>query len=129
MTTATSLYPETAKDALAAWDAGDTVFTIEMGGLGPGYEQAIQLLIFELIRAQGDTPLPSSEEMKEQWSRWHDEMIHKLDEKNGFSGAQVGAAKHIAYIGMRDGWRKMLESMKSTDADRIIQVSNHWPQA
>lgn len=34
--------PETCEEALARWDAGETVFTAEMGGLGPGYEQAIQ---------------------------------------------------------------------------------------
>src|SRR5687768_3007466 len=39
--------PETVEDALRQWDAGETVFTVEMGGLGPGYEMAIQGLAFE----------------------------------------------------------------------------------
>ncbi len=36
---------ETAKDALAAWDRGEIVHSVEMGGIGPGYEQAIQILV------------------------------------------------------------------------------------
>lgn len=60
------LIPETAADALARWDEGDTVFTVEMGGFGPGYEQAIQLLVFEMIRDHiNDTRPPyDSDEIK-----------------------------------------------------------------
>ena len=29
-----------AAEQLRRWDAGDSIWTVEMGGLGPGYEQA-----------------------------------------------------------------------------------------
>ena len=48
------LVPKTASEALARWDAGGSVFTLEMGGLGPGYEQVIHIVVFELIRAFKD---------------------------------------------------------------------------
>lgn len=117
------LYPKTALDALQRWDAGDTVFTIEMGGLGPGYEQAIQLLVFELIRDLHSKPMPTT---KEDQFTWGNETVHRCDHlAGGFSGAQVGAAKQIAYRAIRDGWAKMIHGAPQ---DRHIQVSRHWPQ-
>lgn len=114
----------TAKDALAAWDANEIVSTIEMGGLGPGYEQAIQLLVFELIRDLADKPLPQTKD--EQYS-WGDPTVHRCDHlAGGFSGAQVGAAKQVAYRAIRDGWAKMLESIPQ---DRKICVSRYWPKS
>src|SRR5688572_10010547 len=50
------LYPKAACTALERWDAGQTVFTIELGGLGPGYEQCIHIAAFEAIRAFVDRP-------------------------------------------------------------------------
>ncbi len=35
-----NIYPENAKEAVEIWDKGGTLWSIEMGGLGPGYEQA-----------------------------------------------------------------------------------------
>ena len=54
--------PNTAAELVAAWDRGDLVPTIEMGGLGPGYEQAIQVLMIELLRSAGpDATVPGWE--------------------------------------------------------------------
>src|SRR5581483_2130454 len=39
----TQLYGTNAADWLARWDAGRAVWSIEMGGLGPGYEQCIHI--------------------------------------------------------------------------------------
>lgn len=116
-------HPETAADALALWDKGKTVFTIEMGGLGPGYEQCIQLLAFEMIRDNKDKPLPEPDKA----DNWGNETVYRCnDQVGGFSGAQVGCARTIAYRAIRDGWAKMLESAPH---DRHIQVSRFWPQA
>lgn len=120
-------HPQTASDALKQWDSGQTVFTIEMGGLGPGYEQAIQVLVFEMIRDNLRNPLPkqSDPEFKAFSDSFGDATVHRIDEKmGGYSGAMVGAAKQIAYRALRDGWEAML---KSAPEDRRIQVSNHIP--
>jgi hypothetical protein len=124
------LMPLTAKDALARWDSGQTVFTIELGGLGPGYEQCIHILVFELIRDFDLETLPQFKDPKnptvaEQalWNSWGDATVSRCD--LGFSGAQVGVAKSFAYQAIRDGWRRTVESVRK---DRHIQVSRHFPQ-
>lgn len=53
---------ETAAEALAAWDEGKIVTTVELGGLGPGYEQAIQVCAFEMIRDTLAAHLAATEE-------------------------------------------------------------------
>jgi hypothetical protein len=118
--------PENVSDALAEWDEGKTVFSVEMGGLGPGYEMAIQGLAFELIRAIRDA----------SFSEWeNDEARAKLDAEalepvvsrcdsepwGGFSGAQVGAAKNLASCVCRRGYRAALRD--EVVNDRLIQVS------
>lgn len=37
----------TNETALAAWDAGEPVWSCDMGGMGPGYEQCIQIMGFD----------------------------------------------------------------------------------
>lgn len=122
-----SFYPKDAADALAQWDAGKSVFTIEMGGLGPGYEQCIHIVVFELIRAFKDRPevIYSSDnkfvndEMDEHL--FSNPIIKKL----GLSGAQAGAGKSLAWAALKNGWRA---TIKSVENDRHIQVSKHFPR-
>lgn len=117
-------HPVTAADALKRWDNGEHVFTVEMGGLGPGYEQAIQILVFEIIRDELGKPLPT-EEKSPAWSTWGDAAVSRINSKmGGYSGAQVGAAKNVAYRALRDGWGEML---KTAPQDRLIQVSKSFP--
>ncbi len=116
-------HPQTAEDALKKWDAGENVFTIEMGGLGPGYEQAIQILAFEIIRDQNGSALPEGE----TFGNWGDSSVSRIENgksRFGFSGAQVGAAKQIAFRAIRDGWSAMLDTVPK---DRLIQVSKSFP--
>lgn len=126
------LYPKTAADALARWDSGQPIFTVEMGGLGPGYEQCIHIICFNLIRAFKDAPrelFDDSDASRKQIGKamdehlWADPEISKL----GLSGAQAGAGKALAYRAIRDGWRAMLESAKADIPDRLIQVSKGFP--
>lgn len=120
----------TAREHLRRWDAGESIWSIEMGGLGPGYEQAIQVLAIEIIRDEIDNPLPV-----DKFGEWGDNTVSRIDQRTadgryscgGFSGAQVGAAKQIAVRFIRDGPAKALKSLK--DEDRKIQVSNFWPRA
>lgn len=120
-------HPQTAADALKRWDEGQGVFTIEMGGIGPGYEQAIQILVFEIIRDNLGATLPDENDKdasKAFWDKFGDESIHRTNEKLGYSGAQVGAAKQVAYRALRQGWEAML---KTVPQDRLIQVSKNLP--
>jgi len=122
---------ETAAEQLSRWDAGHAVWSIEMGGLGPGYEQAIQVLAIEIIRDEISNPLPVDE-----FGNWGDATVSRIDTKDesgkfrcgGFSGAQVGAAKQIAYRFIKDGPAKSLASLTGENESRKIQVSNFWPR-
>jgi hypothetical protein len=116
--------PETAADALNLWDNGSPVTTVEMGGIGPGYEQCIQVLAFETIRALKGKKFPDD---KKAINDMFDAETHRIDREFnlGLSGAQTGAGKNLAYIMLRDGWRNGLNSAGS---DRWIIVSKHWPK-
>lgn len=118
--------PIDAKEAVERWDNGETIWSIEMGGLGPGYEQAIQLLFVEILRDHGQDVIPTDDEEFKKWVDSLDDTVHRLSHE-GYSGAQVGAAKQLAYKFITDGWDKIMadESIK----DRHIQISNYWPKA
>jgi hypothetical protein len=97
-----------------------------MGGLGPGYEQAIQILVFEILREHLRTKKPLPTPQSANANGWMDNVIHRINEQlGGFSGAQVGAAKNLAYHYLKDGYAKSLEKCK----DRTIQVSRFFPKA
>lgn len=137
MTTATFGKPETAREALEMWDRGDSVFTVEMGGLGPGYEQVIHIMAFEVIR-----DLLSREGLDAYWKD-ADASATDADAKRrasafadavetavmprisslGSTGAQWCAARSVAFRTMRVGWAKALDEVP----DRLIQVSRAWP--
>ena len=113
--------PQNVVEVIQQWDRGGTVWTIEMGGIGPGYEQAIQLLFIELLRDHQSKPLPTDD----LFSTWGDETVSRIDKDcGGFSGAQVGAAKQIAYRMLRDGPVKFHSSIPE---DRRIQISKFFP--
>ena len=123
-----SLIPKTAAEALEKWDKGESVFTVEMGGMGPGYEQAIHILAFEFIREFKDR----------DWSKTLDEDgLHVISEEMdafafanktcmslGPSGAQHGAAKQMAFQYMQYGYQYMVDKAPQ---DRRIQVSKNFP--
>lgn len=113
------IIPEHVRDALVRWDMGEGVMTVEMGGLGPGYEQCIQITVFELIRDNLDKKLPDT--LQDSWGQ--DSLI-RVDKQLGLSGAQAGSAQYLAYVYLRDGWRKVVEQASD---DRRIQVSKEFP--
>jgi hypothetical protein len=123
------LYALDAREQLRRWDAGDIIWTIEMGGLGPGYEQAIQILAIEIIRDEIDKPLPT-----EHLEEWGHPTVERIDYRlpdgtwscGGFSGAQVGAARNLAYRWLRDG---VAATLSTVPQDRRIQCSKTWPHA
>ena len=124
-------YGADAADWLARWDSGRGVWSIEMGGLGPGYEQAIQVTAAEVLR--------HLLEAKYDCSLWQDRDVWSKDcdaiEKYGFanerikamglSGAQWGAAVSLASKLYRDGPRGVMNH--PAIKDRHIQISSHFP--
>lgn len=120
---------ETAREALEAWDRGEVICTIEMGGLGPGYEQCIHIAAMEAIRAFVDQPglildEPDTDKMNDRLNQalWGNATVSALH----LSGAQAGAAKNLAYNALKHGWRAMLGQVKQ---DRRIMVSRTFPGA
>lgn len=125
---------KTAKEMVEQWDRGESVWTIEMGGMGPGYEQAIQVLVIELLRDHLDEVFDDATDPA-AYDRWGDETVHRVNEWPGcgFSGAQVGAAKFVAYGFLRDGPESAMakfqteQSKRAPGEDRLILVSKTWP--
>lgn len=127
------MYGADATDWLSRWDAGKSVWSIEMGGLGPGYEQCIHIVAAEILRHLLDA--------KYDHRLWEDKDVWKKDresiEKDGFanervkelgiSGAQWGAAVSLATALYAQGPRKIMNDPKVKD--RQIQVSRVFPAA
>lgn len=125
------LYGATIAEWLERWDSGKGVWSIEMGGLGPGYEQAIQVTLAEVIRhmlkedyiahAWEDNEIWKQDYEKiEQWG-FKDEKIKSM----GLSGAQWGAAVNLARHLYKDGPIKTFTDERVKD--RHIQVSKNFP--
>lgn len=115
---------KTWEEAVKDWRAGKTVWSASLGGLGPGYEQAIQVLLWEILARWTGAP-PASEDNKypEAYNKHVEQVIADLD-RFGFSGAQVGAAKATAYQFMAYGYEHMMDKLPD---DRWIQVSRNFP--
>jgi hypothetical protein len=112
----------TVEDVLAAWDAGETIWSVEMGGLGPGYEQAIQVFAVEMLREFKALDW-SGAEAPDGWREARDR-AHERVKHYGYSGAQAGAATNIAANFCKRG---PYEAVQSVEMDRRIQVSRYFP--
>jgi hypothetical protein len=131
------LYGKNSEEWLARWDAGRSVWSIEMGGLGPGYEQCIQITVAEILRhllatkynAKAWTALPKAE-AEAAWKRDRD-AIEKYGFANetvkalGLSGNQWGAALNIALRFYRVGPIAVMADERVKE--RHIQVSKFFP--
>jgi hypothetical protein len=122
------MYGADAADWLNRWDAGKGVWTIEMGGLGPGYEQCIHITGAEILRWLLEHKPNLSDETV--WPSIRDQISdavasHSPVKELGLSGAQWGAACSIAAALYRRGPRAVMadEQVK----DRHIQVSRDFP--
>lgn len=123
----------TNADALAAWDKNEPIWSCDMAGMGPSYEQAIQLMAFEMLRAMELNPFDwatiSSPGGKAAWQTYQTKIekmpevattIHKIQP----SGAQFAAAISAAAIFARHGYAK---GMEMVPPDRRIQVQKEMP--
>jgi len=115
------LYPKDIRDAVERWDRGDSVWTVEMGGLGPGYEQAIAVGMIELMRSILDVDLPKE---GENWNEFLNDRLLKISKEFNLqlSGAQAGAIINLTAKFATRGWLATEEVQ-----DRMIQISKHWP--
>lgn len=117
------MIPTNAKDALKNWDAGEIITTIEMGGLGPGYEQCIHVGIMEMLRELIGKDIPENDDERR---RMFDDELYRINDEFDLelSGAQAGAIKSLVYQYLTKDWPTVLAMVSP---DRHIQVSNHWP--
>ena len=123
----------TAADWLAKWDRGDGCWSVEMGGLGPGHEQCIQITAAEVMRFMLAKKL-NAEKWKEGGT-WRDDekaisaALFELPAVKalGLSGAQWGAACSLAAVIYKRGPIDALND--PAVKDRLIQVSKNFPGA
>jgi len=128
------LYGVDVREWLERWDAGTNVWSVELGGQGLGYEQAIQITVAELLRIVLDTNRDSSKWAEKDSGSWKKDRpeieVLALDNdviKNlGSSGAQFGAAMGMAARLHIYGPTKLFVE---ADNDRLIQVNREWPQS
>ena len=124
-------YGKDAQDWLNRWDGGKTVWSIEMGGMGPGYEQAIQVTVAEVLRHLIDESYDHSSWSDTDKAKDDGEKIRKASFDNkvidglGLSGAQYGAAFQVATKLYMDGPIGVMTSDQV--ADRHIQISKSFP--
>lgn len=117
---------------LALWDTGQPVWTIELGGLGPGYEQAIQIAAIEMARDNISVELPQdTTERSTEWRRLCSNTLSRIDDDLlGLSGAQFNAAMWLAFQWCHgEGPENLVERARKADRNRAIMVSRHWPKA
>ena len=125
------VYPTTAKQWLEQWDSGEPTWTIEMGGIGPGYEQCIQITAAEILRylvACGHDPETWDEStVWEQERKSIEHVVFGLPmvDSLGLSGAQWGAALSLATCFYRQSPEKLLTDPELSD--RRILVTINFP--
>lgn len=120
-------YGKNAADLVRKWDADETIWSITLGGFGPGYEQALVIAAVEFAREGLDVPLEGD---LEQFFRagWEEVCLHALERIKpwftGLSGAQYGAAKWLAWQWVHGDGPAFVADKKYDD--RTIQVSRRW---
>lgn len=120
------MYGADATEWLSRWDAGETVWSVEMGGFGPAYEQALQVTAAEMVR-ELLTPTFADRITAADRAETYDALSTRMHESKrldglGLSGSQFGAAFHPAYSLVESGPRSVMkmDGLK----DRHILVNN-----
>jgi hypothetical protein len=119
---------------LAAWDDGKMIWSLAMGGLGPGYEQAIQTMAVEFTRAAlaeqfkllGDGSEEQQEADYERLRELCSKTLGKFDAAiGGATGAMFSAAVWLTWRWIAAGPRALVDTAyERGDPDRVIQVNN-----
>ena len=93
------IHAEECRALIHEWDSGSPISTIEMGGLGLGYEQGIQSMVMEFMRACIDVDFPEEKEAADKrFMVLRDYTLLTLDDElGGVTGAMFGAATNLSY--------------------------------
>ena len=110
------------EEVIKQWKNGETIFTVELGGLGPSYEQAIQNFLFDILTYLVEKKIDIKKlSEKDKYSECYEEICSKVANGRDLSGAMYGVAKGTAYQFYKYGYGAM---MKKAPKDRLIQVEN-----
>lgn len=127
------MYGADATEWLRRWDTNKLCWSISMGGFGPGYEQAIQIIAAEFLRVMLTSDFHPEEwdTDKEVWNKARVIIERKVEEREvvkaiGCSGAQWGAAFNLGMQLYRRGPRSVMND--KAVKDRHIQVCRTFPQ-
>ena len=121
----------TAAELVAAWDAEQIIWTLAMGGLGPSYEQALQILAVEITRDALTLDLGETEASFAAFERSSVATIERVaDAIGGPTGAMAGASRFLAWRWLTVGPARFLENAREQGHEsRIIQCSRFYPHA
>jgi hypothetical protein len=109
---------KTANEWIDAFDRGEVIESVDMGGISDGYEMAIQSLVVEIVRKVSSHDVPKEmDTFKALLGIAKDQSVNILDGIHGFSGAQIGASTNLAAI----IWRRGIDSFQDVK-DRIIKI-------
>lgn len=120
------LYGKDAEEWLKRWDQGGNVWSIEMGGLGPGYEQALQIVAVEVVRWL----LQNKPDLTEQWRATDNRLWEAIGPKIdylGITGAQWGVAVWLAMQLYQKGPCEIM--LDENLSERKIQIMKDFPSA
>ena len=111
---------ETIKQYLSQYDKGEEIEAVEMGGMGDGYEAAIQFLAIETMRELQDLPIIDND--FGLVIKLATETASNRTQQTGYSGAQFGAAQNIAAVFWRHSPAKGIQKMRDNHPERIIKI-------
>lgn len=120
---------DTIKELIDAWDKGEIITSIELGGLGPGYEQALQIAAVEFARAIKDQPFDKdSNEDGAKARKICDKITFNHPEVKGITGAQYRQALWLAWQWcFVQGPARLIRRAKDDGWEaRIIMVSKRF---
>jgi len=121
------VHAEECRALIAQWDQGGPVQTIEMGGLGVQYEQVIQTMVMEFMRASIDVDFHEEKEKADALFKVVRDNVMKTldDELGGVTGAMFGAACNLsAHYLFIEGYAGALAALPT----RVILVTNPKPK-
>lgn len=120
-------YGKDCEDWLSRWDSGKLVWSFSMGGFGPGYEQAIQVVAVELLRVCLRENLDTDKWTPDLWPEVQASLYLQTKpfwEKLGLSGAQLGSAVQLACFIYKNGPSALPTAGIS---NRLILICKNFP--
>lgn len=118
------VFPDDLVAVAARYDGGEVITTVQIGGLGPGYELTIQTLAWEFIAHANELEKPAI--LLDAFNHFSDSFEARYGYCLGLSGAQHGGAYHLVDMFTRYGYAAALDKLPRGEADRRILHSNHW---